>query len=130
MKKRMLSLLLALVMVLALVPTVALAEDGESVNPTYVYVTETGKLEEAVKAVYGSGYQAGAVTALKVATADGAYLDPTDFAYLKGLPSLTYLDFADADCANNTIPDNAFGNYFGETTPSASLKTVILSKTV
>lgn len=82
MKKRLLAWILALVMLAALLPTTVLAEDA-AVNPTYVYVTETGKLEDTVKNVYGGSYRADAVTALKLATADGAYLNAVDFAYLK-----------------------------------------------
>lgn len=136
MKKRLLAWILALVMLAALLPTAVLAEDA-AVNPTYVYVTENGKLEDTVKNVYGSSYQANAVTALKLATADGAYLNAVDFAYLKELPNLTYLDFEDADCVSvnngktylHTIPDEALGSW-GAGSASTSLKTVILSRKV
>lgn len=136
MKKRLLAWILALVMLAALLPTTVLAEDA-AVNPTYVYVTETGKLEDTVKNVYGGSYRADAVTALKLATADGAYLNAVDFAYLKKLPNLTYLDFEDADCVSvnngktylHTIPDEALGTW-GGSPASTSLKTVILSRKV
>ena len=136
MKKRLLAWILALVMLAALLPTAVLAEDA-AVNPTYVYVTETGKLEDTVKNVYGGSYQADAVTALKLATADGAYLNAVDFAYLKKLPNLTYLDFEDADCVSvnngktnlHTIPDEALGSWVVGSA-STSLKTVILSRKV
>ena len=136
MKKRLLAWILALVMLAALLPTTVLAEDA-AVNPTYVYVTKTGKLEDTVKIVYGGSYQANAVTALKLATADGAYLNAVDFAYLKTLPNLTYLDFEDADCVSvnngktylHTIPDEALGTW-GHSPASTSLKTVILSRKV
>lgn len=87
--------------------------------------------------MYGGSYRADAVTALKLATADGAYLNAVDFAYLKKLPNLTYLDFEDADCVSvnngktylHTIPDEALGTW-GGSPASTSLKTVILSRKV
>ncbi len=123
MKKRLLSILLAAVMLLALLPTAALAA-GEV---TEVTLTESGKLQEAVKAVNSN---LDSITKLKVRTGNGAVLMPADFQFLSGivvtptesgryssakitdetpyLKNLAELDLSEAACKDNAIPPRAF----------------------
>ena len=123
MKKRLLACLLTLVMLLALLPTAALAADGV----TEVTLTESGKLQEAVTAVNSN---LDSITKLKVRTGKGAVLMPADFQFLSGivvtttkdgryssaiitdktpyLKNLTELDLSEAVCKDNAIPPRAF----------------------
>ena len=123
MKKRLLACLLTLVMLLALLPTAALAAD----EVTEVTLTESGKLQEAVTAVNSN---LDSITKLKVRTGKGAVLMPADFQFLSGivvtttengryssakitdetpyLKNLTELDLSEAVCKDNAIPPRAF----------------------
>ena len=123
MKKRLLACLLTLVMLLALLPTAALAADGV----TEVTLTESGKLQEAVTAVNSN---LDSITKLKVRTGKGAVLMPADFQFLSGivvtttesgrysstkitdetpyLKNLAELDLSEAACKDNAIPPRAF----------------------
>ena len=123
MKKRLLACLLTLVMLLALLPTAALAADGV----TEVTLTESGKLQEAVTAV---NRNLDSITKLKVRTGKGAVLMPADFQFLSGivvtttesgrysstkitdetpyLKNLAELDLSEAACKDNAIPPRAF----------------------
>ena len=123
MKKRLLACLLTLVMLLALLPTAALAAD----EVTEVTLTESGKLQEAVTAVNSN---LDSITKLKVRTDKGVVLMPADFQFLSGivvtttengryssakitdetpyLKNLTELDLSEAVCKDNAIPPRAF----------------------
>ena len=123
MKKRLLACLLTLVMLLALLPTAALAAD----EVTEVTLAESGKLQEVVTAVNSN---LDSITKLKVRTGKGAVLMPADFQFLSGivvtttengryssakitdetpyLKNLTELDLSEAVCKDNAIPPRAF----------------------
>ena len=126
MKQRIFAILLSLTMMFTLVPT-ALAEDAESGEWTTVTLSESGKLEDAVKAVNSN---LDAITKLKVITSGDAVLTPADFQFLSGvvvtktengryssayavsgityLQKLTELDLSAASCKDNAIPPRAF----------------------
>ena len=126
MKQRIFAILLSLTMMFTLVPT-ALAEDVEAGEWTQVTLSESGKLEDAVKAVNSN---LDAITKLKVTTSGNAVLTPADFQFLSGivvtekedgryssayagdgtvyLKNLTELDLSAASCKDNAIPPRAF----------------------
>ena len=126
MKQRIFAILLSLTMMFTLVPT-ALAEDVEAGEWTQVTLSESGKLEDAVKAV---NPDFDAITKLKVTTSGNAVLTPADFQFLSGVvvtetendrydsayaePGTTYLqnlaelDLSGASCKDNAIPPRAF----------------------
>ena len=128
-------------MMFTLVPT-ALAEDVEAGEWTQVTLSESGKLEDAVKAVNSN---LDAITKLKVTTSGNAVLTPADFQFLSGvvvteteddryrseypvsgttyLQSLTELDLSGARCENNAIPPRAFQK-------NATIKKIILPDTL
>ena len=113
-------------MMFTLVPT-AMAEGAESGEWTQVTLSESGKLEDAVKAVNSN---LDAITKLKVITSGDAVLTPADFQFLSGvvvtetddgrysskyavsgityLQKLTELDLSAASCKDNAIPPRAF----------------------
>ena len=141
MKQRIFAILLSLTMMFTLVPT-ALAEDVEAGEWTQVTLSESGKLEDAVKAVNSN---LDAITKLKVTTSGNAVLTPADFQFLSGvvvteteddryrseypvsgttyLQSLTELDLSGARCENNAIPPRAFQK-------NATIKKIILPDTL
>lgn len=126
-KRKALTVLLAIIAAIFLAIAMAFAEqtqnasaqtEGKSVNSSFaqekvqapekiweVYVPETGTLRQTLTAM--DGYAQEAIEGIKIATADGAYLNYEDFSFLRvDLFNLKYLDIEEADCVNDYDLEN------------------------
>ncbi|MCD8035832.1 MAG: leucine-rich repeat domain-containing protein, partial [Clostridiales bacterium] len=102
MRKKFLSLLIAAVMVLAMVPATAWADEKELVIASF----ETGKLNEAVAESLEQGVSASEITSL---TVESGILNADDFYYMRdNMRALVAIDLGGTTCVDNKIPDEAF----------------------